>query len=259
MVAGPGSQVLLAQTAFLLARGRASILAPTHSEHARAAELAGHNVVEVAEVGQLAESRIAIVVNPNNPDGRIDGRDALLALADRLRRRGGLLLVDEAFMDVGPYGVSVADQTGRGNIVVLRSFGKFYGLAGLRLSFALASPEIAGRIGAALGPWPVSGAALAVGRAALADADWREKARGLLAQAVLRLETLLANAGLEIVGGTFLFRLVRTKDAAELFQRLGQAGIIVRRFADHPSWLRFGLPGNEAEWQRLGAALAAPV
>ena len=209
----------MAQTAFLLARGRASILAPTHSEHARAADLAGHNVVEVAEVGQLAESRIAIVVNPNNPDGRIDGRDALLALADRLRRRGGLLLVDEAFMDVGPYGVSVADQTGRGNIVVLRSFGKFYGLAGLRLSVALVSPEIAGRIGAAL-----------------------EKARGLLAQAVLRLKTLLANAGLEIVGGTFLFRLVRTKDAAELFQRLRQEGIIVRRFADHPSWLRFGLP-----------------
>ena len=85
------------------------------------------------------------------------------------------------------------------------------------------------------------------------------KARGLLAQAVLRLKTLLANAGLEIVGGTFLFRLVRTKDAAELFQRLGQEGIIVRRFADHPSWLRFGLPGNEAGWQRLGAALAAPV
>ena len=189
---------------------------------------------EVAEVGQLAESRIAIVVNPNNPDGRIDGRDALLALADRLRRRGGLLLVDEAFMDVGPYGVSVADQTGRGNIVVLRSFGKFYGLAGLRLSVALVSPEIAGRIGAAL-----------------------EKARGLLAQAVLRLKTLLANAGLEIVGGTFLFRLVRTKDAAELFQRLGQEGIIVRRFADHPFWLRFGLPGNVG--QRLGAALAAPI
>ena len=257
VVAGPGSQILLAQTAFLLARGRASVLAPTYSEHARGAELAGHNVVEVAEVGQLAESRIAIVVNPNNPDGRIIGRDALLGLADRLRRRGGLLLVDEAFMDVGPYGVSVADETGRGNIVVLRSFGKFYGLAGLRLSFALASPEIAGRIGAALGPWPVSGAALAVGRAALADADWREKARGLLAQAVLRLETLLAKAGLEIVGGTFLFRLVRTKDAAELFQRLGQAGIIVRRFAEHPSWLRFGLPGTEAEWQRLGAALRA--
>ena len=127
VAAGPGSQILVAQTAFLLARGRASVLAPTYSEHARAAELAGHNVVEVADVMQLAESRIAIVVNPNNPDGRIVAKDALLALADRLRRRGGLLLVDEAFMEVGPYGVSLADQVERGNIVVLRSFGKSMG------------------------------------------------------------------------------------------------------------------------------------
>jgi cobalamin biosynthetic protein CobC len=151
VAAGPGSQILVAQTAFLLARGRASVLAPTYSEHARAAELAGHNVVEVADVMQLAESRIAIVVNPNNPDGRIVAKDALLALADRLRRRGGLLLVDEAFMEVGPYGVSLADQVERGNIVVLRSFGKFYGLPGLRLSFAIAPPEIAARLAAALG------------------------------------------------------------------------------------------------------------
>ena len=96
------------------------------------AELAGHNVVEVAEVGQLADARIAIVVNPNNPDGRLVAKDALLALADRLRRRGGLLLVDEAFMEVGPEGASLADHVEEGNIVVLRSFGKFYGLPGLQ-------------------------------------------------------------------------------------------------------------------------------
>ncbi len=120
---------------------------------------------------QLADARIAIVVNPNNPDGRLVDKDALLALADRLRRRGGLLLVDEAFMDVGPEGASLADHVEEGNIVVLRSFGKFYGLPGLRLSFALAAPEIATRIGAALGPWPVSSAALTIGAAALADAD----------------------------------------------------------------------------------------
>ena len=108
VVAGPGSQILAAQTAFLLARGRASVLAPTYAEHGRVAELAGHNVVEVAEVAQLAEARIAIVVNPNNPDGRLVAKDALLALADRLRRRGGLLLVDEAFMEVGPEGASLA-------------------------------------------------------------------------------------------------------------------------------------------------------
>ena len=255
VVAGPGSQILAAQTGFLLARGQATVLAPTYSEHARVAELAGHNVVEAADVAQLAESRIAIVVNPNNPDGRILAKDMLLALADRLRRRGGLLLVDEAFMDVAPEGVSLADQVQRGNIVVLRSFGKFYGLAGLRLSFAIAAPNVAARLALALGPWPVSSAALAIGGAALADAAWRDKTRAALAESALRLDILLARAGLEIIGGTPLFRLVRAKEAASLFQQLGEAGIFVRRFAEHPSWLRFGLPGGEAAWKRLEAAL----
>lgn len=257
VVTGPGSQILVAQTAFLLARGRASVLAPTYAEHGRVAELAGHNVVEVAEVGQLADARIAIVVNPNNPDGRLIAKDALLALADRLRRRGGLLLVDEAFMEVGPEGASLGDHVEEGNIVVLRSFGKFYGLPGLRLSFALAAPEIAARIGTALGPWPVSSAALAVGAAALADAEWRERTRGKLAEAALKLDACLVKAGLEVIGGTSLFRLVRSKDAGRVFQSLGEAGIMVRRFAEHPTWLRFGLPGGEADWQRLERALAS--
>jgi len=257
VVAGSGSQILVAQASFLLARGRAAVLAPTYAEHGRVAELAGHNVVEVAEVGQLADARIAIVVNPNNPDGRIIAKDALLSLADRLRRRGGLLLVDEAFMDVGPDGASLGDQVECGNIVVLRSFGKFYGLAGLRLSFAIAAPNIAARIAAALGPWPVSSAALAVGTEALEDAAWREAARKALAEAAGRLDALLARAGLSMIGGTSLFRLVRASEAESLFQSLGQAGIMVRRFAEHPIWLRFGLPGGENEWQRLERALAS--
>ena len=256
VVAASGSQILAAQTAFLLARGRASVLAPTYAEHGRVAELAGHNVVEVAEIGQLADARIAIVVNPNNPDGRIVAKETLLALADRLRRRGGLLLVDEAFMDVGPDGASLADQVERGNIVVIRSFGKFYGLPGVRLSFALAAPNIAARLAAAVGPWPVSGAALAIGKEALADTAWRTAARASLELEARRLDALLLAAGLEIAGGTSLFRLVRTDEAEQLFQRLGQAGIMVRRFSEHPSWLRFGLPGGEPEWQRLAEALA---
>jgi cobalamin biosynthetic protein CobC len=253
----PGSQILAAQAAFLLARGRASVLAPTYAEHERVAELAGHNVVEVAEVEQLADARIAIVVNPNNPDGRIVAKDTLLALADRLQRRGGLLLVDEAFMDVGPDDGSLGDQVARGNIVVLRSFGKFYGLAGLRLSFALAAPKIVARLAAALGPWPVSSAAIVIGSAALADAAWWEATRTSLAEAAGRLDALLRRARLEIIGGTSLFRLVRTGEAARLFQSFGQEGILVRRFSEHPSWLRFGLPGAESGWQRLDKALAS--
>lgn len=256
----PGSQILVAQVGFLLARGRACVLTPTYAEHARVSQLAGHSVVEVAEVAQLADARIAIVVNPNNPDGRIVAKDTLLGLADRLRRRGGLLLVDEAFMDVGAQGLSLANQVGRGNVVVLRSFGKFYGLPGLRLSFAIATPDIASRLAAALGPWPVSSAALATGKVALADAAWREKTLTSLAEAALKLDVVLAGvAGLEVIGGTSLFRLARTKDAAALFRHLGETGIYVRRFNEYPAWLRFGLPAREEEWQRLKTALASFV
>jgi cobalamin biosynthetic protein CobC len=105
----------------------------------------------------------------------------------------------------------------------------------------------------------VSGAALAIGSRALADAAWREKTRGLLAAGAARLDGLIAKAGLELIGGTSLFRLVRTRAAPQLFQRLGEAGILVRRFADYPAWLRFGLPDGEAAWQRLAAALPAKV
>ena len=255
----PGSQILVAQVGFLLARGRACVLTPTYAEHARVAELAGHSVVEVADIAQLADARIAIVVNPNNPDGRIVAKDVLLGLADRLRRRGGLLLVDEAFMDVGAQGLSLANQVGRGNIVVLRSFGKFYGLPGLRLSFAIATPDIASRLAAALGPWPVSSAALATSKVALADAAWREKTLTSLAEAALKFDVVLAGAGLEVIGGTSLFRLARTKDAAALFRHLGEAGIHVRRFNKYPAWLRLGLPAPEEEWQRLKTALASFV
>jgi cobalamin biosynthetic protein CobC len=255
VVIAPGSQILLAQSAFLLRPGRASVLAPTYAEHGRVAQLAGHNVVEVADVGQLAESRLAVVVNPNNPDGRVVAKDVLLTLADRLQRRGGLLLVDEAFMEVGPDDASLCEYVEHGNIVVLRSFGKFYGLPGLRLSFALAPPSIAARIAAALGPWPVSGAALAIAAAALADNEWQVKTRAALAEAALKLDICLAKAGLDIVGGTSLFRLARAKDGPRLFQTLGEAGILVRRFAEQPAWLRFGVPGSDDGWRRLSDAL----
>lgn len=253
----PGSQSLMAQIAGLVAPGRAAVLGPTYAEHARAGELAGHEVSEVADAEELADAALAIVVNPNNPDGRILAKDALLAVADRLQRHSGLLVVDEAFMDIGPEGATLGDQAGRGNVVVLRSFGKFYGLPGLRLGFALAAPHIAKRLAAALGPWPVSGAALAIGAEALADTAWRTATRASLEAAARRLDALLTGTGLELVGGTSLFRLVRDPEAGKLFRHLGEAGIFVRHFSREPLWLRFGLAGGEPEWQRLEKALAS--
>ena len=127
----------------------------------------------------------------------------------------------------------------------------------MRLSFAIAAPAIATRLAAALGPWPISGAAIEIGTVALEDSAWRTAARKALTESAARLDAVLARAGLSPVGGTSLFRLVRTKEAPQLFQHLGENGILVRRFAEHPSWLRFGLPGGETEWERLRKAMAS--
>ena len=253
VVAAPGLQMLLPLVARLARPGRAAVLGPTYAEHARVAALAGHAAREVATIDDLAGADLAVVVNPNNPDGRVIAPNALLALADSLAL--GLLVVDEAFMDVGPIGASVASEVARPNLVVLRSFGKFFGLAGVRLGFGLAAPGLATRLSAALGPWAVSGPALAIGAAALADPAWIAQTRTRLAVAAQRLDGLLVEAGLDVAGGTGLFRLVRTPAAMELFGHLGRAGIFVRRFAEQPTWLRFGLPADEPQWQRLAAVL----
>jgi cobalamin biosynthesis protein CobC len=257
VVAAPGTQILLPLVAGLARPGRAAIVAPTYSEHARAAALAGHTVSEVGDLGAIGDAALVIVTNPNNPDGRLLARNDLIALAKSLHARGGLLVMDEAFMDVAPPGHSLAADVGRGNIVVLRSFGKFFGLAGLRLGFALAAPPLAARLAALLGPWAVSGPALAVGAKALADRAWIETTRRELASAAARLDAILTGAGLAIEGGTALFRLVRTRDANVLFQHLGRAGILTRMFPDHAAWLRFGLPASEPDWRRLEIAMAA--
>lgn len=256
VAAAPGTQILLAPVFALVPAGRAAVLGPTYAEHARVATLAGHRTTAVTDLDGLRAVDLAIVVNPNNPNGRVVGKDTLLALAEEKRRRGGLLVVDEAFADVGPPGLSLGPEVGRVPIVVLRSFGKFHGLAGLRLGFALAAPELAARLRAGLGPWAVSGPAIAAGQAALSDPAWATAMRSILARDAARLDAMLTAAKLELVGGTSLFRLVRSEAAAALFARLGAAGLLVRRFEEQPTWLRFGLPGEEAAWRRLAAALA---
>ena len=250
----PGTQILLPLVAGLVRPGRAVILSPTYNEHAHCAALAGHRVTEVRDIAALGEADLAIVTNPNSPDGRLIGRDALLDVAAKLRPRGGVLVVDEAFMDVLPPSASIAGEAIR-NVVVLRSFGKFFGLAGVRLGFALLDPQLAARLAALLGPWAVSGPALAIGTAALANGQWIGRTRHGLKEAASRLDALFGRVGLEVIGGTALFRLVRAQAAPALFHHLGRDGILVRSFPGNPVWLRFGLPGNEAAWVRLENSL----
>lgn len=256
VVPAPGTQIVLPLVMALVAPGGARVLSPTYAEHARAAGLAGYRVEQVGEPEALAGADLAVLVNPNNPDGRLFSAERLLELAATLRARGGLLVVDEAFMDVGPPENSVASAVeAAGNLVVLRSFGKFFGLAGVRLGFALAAKPLARRIEARLGPWAVSGPALAVGVAALRDEAWRKAMRSRLEAEAAALDRVLGAHGLTPVGGTSLFRFVRTPRAKTVFEACGRHGIYLRRFDALPDALRIGLPPDAAALKRLDAAL----
>lgn len=251
VVAAPGTQVLISLLPHLLRLGRVAIVGPTYAEHAAAWAAAGSAVASVASIRCIGAEPGAVLCNPNNPDGRRACAAELLALAAHV----GVLVVDEAFVDLENPGLSLAPVL-PANAVVLRSFGKTYGLAGLRLGFAIAPPDLAHRIRMALGPWAVSGAAVQIGTAALADDAWLDATRERLTGDVARLDDMLARTGHQVVGGTRLFRLARVLDAPDIFNRLGRAGILARRFETRPDWLRFGIPGGG--WDRIEAALARP-
>ena len=253
VVAGPGTQALIQTLARIFSRGVAGVLGPTYGGHEEGFTAAGAHVATKTALTDLTDCNVAIVVNPNNPDGRIARRDDLLELHARLGLRGGLLIVDEAFADFdGQESLAPGLPAGA---VVLRSFGKTFGLPGLRLGFALAWPDISDRLRAALGPWPVSGPAIAVGARALKDLAWTDAMAARLAVEAARLDALLTQCGWRIVGGTKLFRLAARRDAGTAFERLLAAGILTRPFADAPDRLRFGIPGKEADWERLAAGL----
>ena len=197
-----------------------------------------------------------VVGNPNNPNGRTAEPTPLTALARELGERGGVLVVDEAFADVAPE-ISIAPHLDDVPALVLRSLGKFYGLPGLRLGFVAGPHAIIDRLAALLGDWPVSGPAIAIGTAALRDDDWQTATRMRLAKDMTRLRALLTGRGLAIPGGTDLFVLIETPDAAGLHDGLARHGIWARVFAERPNWLRMGLPGSDADFDRLDHALRA--
>ncbi len=235
----------------LAPRGRARILAPTYNEYAAVLSAAGWDVAEVSSLDALVGADLAVVVNPNNPDGRHHDKAELLALLPRV----GRLVLDESFADAVP-DVSLAAEAGQSNLLILRSFGKFYGLAGLRLGFAIGGEQDIAALAAMSGPWPVSGAAIAIGRRALRDENWAKATAARLIQDSLRLDAIAQSRGWILIGGTPLFRLYETGDALAAQEQLARNLIWSRIFIKQPGWLRLGLPGDEAEWARLSAALS---
>ena len=252
VVAVAGAETGLRLLPHLVRACAVAVPGPTYGGHADAWRTAGAEVLE--QEADLAQASCAVVVNPNNPDGHTRRPAELLARADRLHARGGALVVDESFCDLSPE-LSMAGA-GHPAVVVLRSFGKTYGLPGVRLGFVVAAPEIAARVRAATGDWPVAADALAAGLAAYGDPRWLERIRERLARAAVRLDRALVRAGFTLLGGATLFRLASAPDACARFTRLCEAGVLTRPFAEAPTWLRFGLPAPSA-FSRVERALGA--
>lgn len=252
-----GSQAAIQMLPRLRAQASVGVLSPTYSEHAQAWSDAGHRVQRIASEEaekHLGTLDVLVLCNPNNPDGRRIPAETLLRWHAQLAARGGWLILDEAFADAEP-SLSVSRACGREGLIVLRSLGKFFGLAGARVGFVLCHESLRASLRAALGPWSVAGPSREVATRALRDHDWHAQQSTRLASAATRLQQLLGEHGLKSSGGCALFQHVRTDDARRVFEVLARQGILARRFRD-PDSLRFGLPRDEDGWQRLGQALA---
>ena len=256
LVAAPGTQALIQLYPHLAAPGSAMVIGPTYEEHVQALGLAGRSVRYDTSLTRIDdEDRIVVLVNPNNPDGAVFSKDAILSAADIMAERGGFLVVDEAFADTDPK-ISVAAEAGMAGLVVLKSFGKFFGLAGVRLGFLAGPTDVAEAVQSMQGPWAVSGPALEIGAQALADSGWVSATRKRLKKERNTLEAGLKQSGLQLVGGTDLFVLARHFQAKHIWRELANRHILVRRFDYQHDWLRFGIPTGTESQLRLTAVLA---
>ncbi|MFZ2303136.1 MAG: threonine-phosphate decarboxylase CobD [Gallionella sp.] len=256
ILAVAGSQAAVQALPMLRAPSRVALVAPGYAEHAHAWRRHGHQVssvpaTEILQAGMSAQ--VVVIVNPNNPDGKLFGVDQLLRLHEQLASRGGWLVVDEAFMDATPEH-SLASSCPRPGLIVLRSLGKFFGLAGARVGFVLAENAVLQSLSELLGPWTIAAPSRHVAALALRDMAWQDATRKALPLAAQRLKDLLSAHGLTLGGGTSLFQWVCCADAENVHEQLAQQSILTRLF-DQPASVRFGLPRDEAQWARLAKAL----
>jgi cobalamin biosynthetic protein CobC len=256
MLAVAGTQAAIQALPRLRPPSIVVVAAPSYAEHAHHWSLHGHSATQVpyAELaGTVHDADVMVVCNPNNPTGATVPRAQLLEWADFLHRRGGWLVVDEAFADTDGAN-SVADCAGRPGLIVLRSVGKFFGLAGVRLGFVAAPAPLLAALDELLGPWQVSGPAQQIGKAALLDRDWQESTRRALQLAGRRLQALLASHGIAS-SGTALFQWWPEARPEAFHDHMARQGIWVRLFRDGPRGIRLGLPPHEQAWTRLEEAL----
>lgn len=243
----PGSEIGLRLVGRIIG-GAARHIAPSYRTHG---EIFANTKPVARDETHTADATL-VLANPNNPDGCILDVAALDAM---VAERENWLLVDEAFADCDPT-ISIAHRVhDHARLLLFRSFGKFFGLAGVRLGFVIGPPSILDPLRALLGAWPVSAAAIAIGTAAYRDRSWIAAMRERLPGEAATLDAMLGRHGLAATGDCPLFRLIDTDDANALFDRLARAAILTRPFADQPRWLRLGLPGSDEALARLDTAL----
>lgn len=255
LLATAGSQAALQALPALRQPCIVAMLDPMYQEHALAWRRHGHDVrifSNLQDETLLNKAEVVLLCNPNNPTAASFKPAELLDLHRTLQQRGGWLVVDEAFIDCTPE-LSIAQFTDLPGLFVLRSLGKFFGLAGLRVGFLLAQQAQLERVQQIIGPWPISGASRYIAKHALANQDWQRAARVKLKLDSQRLATLLEKYGLKPDHGTALFQLVYTPHFETLHQHMAAHGIWLRMFREIGA-LRFGLP-PEHGWEKLEAAL----
>jgi cobalamin biosynthetic protein CobC len=252
LLAVAGSQAAIQMIPYLYPRSNVGVLTPAYAEHKACWQQAGHKVItftpENVEL-HLSQLQVLIIVNPNNPTGNLFSPQQLLDWHKILQAKNGLLIVDEAFIDTcSSYSLShLEPQTG---LIILRSVGKFFGLAGIRCGFVIAMPKLLVLLEEKLGAWPLSHPSRYIATKALIDRQWQQQMLIALPQQGQRLQKLLQAQNLNSTGSHALFQWVKTPIAEELHQQLAQQGILTRLFTESKS-LRFGLPKNEQEWQKL--------
>lgn len=255
-----GSQAAIQTLPLLRPHSRVGVLHPAYAEHAAGWQRAGHQMVVVDENNidaSLDQLDVLILINPNNPTGKLWSRQQLLEWHQRLKRRGGWLIVDEAFIDPIADEYSLSALPVRQGLIVLRSIGKFFGLAGIRCGFVIAETSLLNALQERLGPWAISHPARVVAAMALSDTPWQQATSASLVQQGLGLRQLLSESGWPPSGGCALFQWIKHEAAEELHEGLARQGILTR-FFDDPVSLRFGLPTDESAWRRLAQAVVQP-
>ena len=242
IISASGASALIALIPRVSPSKTVSIPSPTYSEHAISFRAADYRQIE-------ENAEVQVIVNPNNPDGSVWNAD------DVLKRHRKLTIIDESFCDTVKEN-SLIELSGIAGFIILKSFGKFWGLGGLRLGFAIGLEQTLKPIRQALGPWQVSGPALNIGTLALKDLNWAHENRRFLEKQSTRLDALMNKHNATVIGGTSLFRLYHVDKASSVFEKLALKKILSRTFEYNQNWLRLGMPGNRPNWLKLQEALA---